>query len=134
MITKQISVFVANTPGRLSEVIRIISDAGCNILALTIADTTDFGILRLITDDSDKADAALREHGLAASLSNVLSVCVPDRVGGLSEALATLSENGIAVEYMYVFVSKECGTAQVVMRVDDPVKAQDVLKRNGYNN
>lgn len=134
MIIKQTSVFVENKPGRLSDVVKTVSDAGCNILALTIADTADFGVMRFITDDIDKADAALRKGGFASSKTNVLTVKIPDRVGGLSEALQLLSRSGIDVEYMYVFVAKAESTAQVVMRVADVNKAQTILYDAGYDN
>ncbi len=133
MIIKQISVFVENKPGRLAQVIRTISDAGCNILALTIADTTDFGVLRLIVDDPAKAVDVLRANGLAGSVCDVISVSIVDEVGGLSSTLDLLTEHGIDVEYMYVFVGKLSGQAQVVMRVDDPEKAQQVLFKSQTN-
>ena len=133
MIIKQISIFVENRAGRLAEITEIIAQNAVNIKALSIADTTNFGILRLIVDDSNKAEAILKENGLTVSITSVLSVAVQDRPGGLAEVLKLLSDNSIAVEYMYAFISPETDNkAYVVLRIDEDFKALEVLKNAGY--
>ncbi|HBL84113.1 MAG: hypothetical protein A2Y17_12675 [Clostridiales bacterium GWF2_38_85] len=132
MIIKQISVFVENRSGRLAEITSIIAEAGCSIRALSIADTTNFGILRLIVDDSKKAEDALRTNGLAVSITNVINVRIEDKPGGLSKVLKMMSEQGIAVEYMYAFISKCENEAQVVMRIEDLNRADELLTKAGY--
>ena len=132
MVIKQLSVFVENKHGRLAEILDIIAKADCSILALTIADTTDFGILRVIVQDTDKAKKALRENGLAVSMSDVISVKIPDKAGALSNALVLLSQNDISVEYMYAFISKADDEAQVVLKVNSPAKATEVLNNAGF--
>ena len=133
MFIKQISVFVENKPGRLAEITEIISAAGCNILALSIADTTSFGILRLIVDDPDKVEAAIKENNITVSFTTVISLKIEDRPGGLTEALSLLSNAGIDVAYMYAFISKaDNDAAQVVLKVKDDEIAADILAKNGF--
>lgn len=133
MIIKQISVFIENRSGRLAEVTSIIAEAGCSIRALSIADTTNFGILRLIVDDYEKAEKALKEKGLAVSLTNVVSVRIEDNPGGLAKVLQLLSESNFTVEYMYAFISKSDNEAQVVLYIDNTVNAESLLSEAGYN-
>ena len=132
MIIKQISVFIENRSGRLAEVTSIIAEAGCNIRALSIADTTNFGILRLIVDDTEKAEESLRNRGLAVSITNVVSVRIEDKPDGLAKVLRLLSENEVTVEYMYAFISKSDNEAQVVMHIDNAKKADEILTKIGY--
>lgn len=132
MIIKQLSVFVENRSGRLADITQSIAEAGCSIRALSIADTTNFGILRLIVDDTKKAEDALRDKGLAVSITNVISVRIADKPGGLAKVLKFLSDEGIAVEYMYAFISKTENEAQVVMRIEDINRADEMLTKAGY--
>lgn len=132
MVIKQLSVFVENKHGRLADILDVIAKANGNILALTIADTTDYGILRLIVEDTDGVKSALRAHGLAVSISEVISVKIPDKAGGLSSVLVILSDNNVSVEYMYAFISKCDDIAQVVMKVNDPEKAMELLSKAGF--
>ncbi|MDD2269314.1 MAG: ACT domain-containing protein [Eubacteriales bacterium] len=132
MIIKQISVFIENRSGRLAEVTSIIAEAGCSIRALSIADTTNFGILRLIVEETEKAEDALRKHGLAVSSTNVVSVRIEDKPGGLAKVLRLLSDNEFTVEYMYAFISKSDNEAQVVMHIDNALKADELLTKSGY--
>ncbi len=135
MLIKQISVFVENRPGRLFEITGVLRDAGVDIRALTIADTTDFGILRLIVDDPDKAKAVLRGAGMTVSITNVIGVRLPDVPGGLCGALGSLKDAGVSVEYCYAFISHSSDDAHVILRVDDPEKAIAVigsLSKEGY--
>lgn len=133
MIIKQISVFIENRSGRLAEVTSIIAEANCSIRALSIADTTNFGILRIIVDDTKKAEKALKDKGLAVSITNVVSVRIEDKPGGLSKVLNLLSENNITVEYMYAFISKSDNEAQVVMYVEKSSEAARILKDAGFD-
>ncbi len=133
MIIKQISVFVENKKGRLTEITEIIAKNGINIKALSIADTTNFGILRIIVDEPEKTEKILHEAGLTVSITSVLAVKIEDRAGGLYEALKVLSDNGITVEYVYAFVTKSVNEAYVVMRIEEDAKAQSLLSEAGFD-
>ena len=130
MLIKQLSIFVENQSGRLAEITSVMADAGIDIRAASIADTTDFGILRLIVDDPDKACEALKAAGLTVSLTNVIAVGIKDEPGGLSDAVKILSNSGISIEYMYGFVSRDSDYAYIVLRVEDNEKAVDALLKN----
>ncbi|GHV11822.1 amino acid-binding protein [Clostridia bacterium] len=133
MIVKQVSVFLENKPGRLAEITGIIAEAGVNIRSLSIADTTNFGILRLIVEDPVKVDTALKKNGMTVSITSVLAVCVEDKPGGLAEIIAVLDSANVNVEYMYAFVSSDTSSkAYVVMRIEEDAKAQEVLSKAGY--
>ncbi|MCX5853106.1 MAG: ACT domain-containing protein [Deltaproteobacteria bacterium] len=132
MKVDQISVFLENKPGSLENVTRILKSANVNIRTLSLADTTDFGILRLIVNDVDTSLAALKENGLRVSKTIVVAVEVPDRPGGLHSILEVLSQNGINVEYLYAFVEKSGENAVIIFRFDTPDKAIDVLLKNGF--
>jgi len=133
MIIKQISIFIENKPGRLAEVTDIIAKNNINMHALTLADTSNYGILRIIVDDANKVEQILKENGLSVSINSVISVCVEDRPGGLSEILKILSAENIDIKYMYAFVSKSnIESAYVVMRIEKDFKAVEVLKTAGY--
>jgi len=133
VIIKQISVFVENKPGRLAEITNIIAENNINMRALSLADTSDFGILRIIVDDTDKVKNILKENGIMVKITNVLSICVEDKPGGLAEILKILASENIGIEYMYAFVSKQIsGSAYVIMRIEEDVKAMEILKKAGY--
>ncbi len=131
MFVKQISVFVENKSGKLVEIIGILAKSNIDISALSIADTTDFGILRLIVNDPEKAKAALREHGMVVKTTNVIALAIPDEPGGLVGALDVLKENGVAIEYMYAFVGKSDKGAMVILKTDDPDTAVKALEKAG---
>jgi hypothetical protein len=133
MLVKQISLFLENKSGRLAEVTKILAGEGINISALSIADTTDFGILRLIVSDPEKAEKVLKENGLTVSCTNVIAIAVPDKPGGLAEALDILEKESIGIEYMYAFVGKTSDKALVILRVEDPEKAISTLEKNNIN-
>jgi hypothetical protein len=133
MKVEQISIFLENKPGGLEEVTRILKDAGINIRTLSLADTTDFGILRLIVNDVERASQVLKEQGFRTSRTIVVAVEVPDRPGGLHGILEVLSKNGINVEYLYAFVERSGEHAVIIFRFDAPDKAIDVLQKNGLN-
>ncbi len=133
MKVEQISIFIENKSGRLADVASTLGDAGVNIRALSLADTSDFGILRLIVNDREKAKQALKEKGFTVSKTEVVAVEVPDRPGGLFEILQTLDRKAINVEYMYAFVER-CGeNAVIIFRFDETEKAIDALLENGFN-
>ncbi|MDR0943764.1 MAG: acetolactate synthase [Ruminococcus sp.] len=127
MLIKQLSVFVENKKGRLSAITDILRQSEIDIRALSVADTKDFGILRLIVNDVDKAYTALKNGECLVSLTDVIAVQITDRPGGLADAMDILSSAEISVEYMYAFISKSDGLASVILRVDDNQKAQNVL-------
>lgn len=128
----QISVFLENKAGRLSEVTRILSEANINIRALCVADTTDFGVLRLIVDNNQKAEEALKHHGFTVRKSEVVAVKVPDRPGGLHQILEVLHQAHINIEYMYAFVHQSGDNAVMIFKFEDIVKPVQVLQDNRY--
>lgn len=132
MRVSQISVFLENESGRLADVARILRDNEISIRALSIADTSDFGILRLIVDDPEKASVVLRRANLAVSLTDVIAVQMPDRPGGLAEVLDALARADINVEYMYAFVTQSEEHAVVVFRVEQLEKAIGALTASGF--
>ena len=131
MRVEQISVFLENKAGRLAEVTRILSEAGVNIRALSLADTSDFGILRLIVNDNEKAKEALRANGFTVGKTDVVAVEVEDRPGGLHKILDILRKAGINVEYMYAFVQQSGNNAVIIFRFDNLDEAVRVLTDNG---
>lgn len=131
MKVEQISIFLENKSGRLAEVAGVLAGAGVNIRALSLADTTDFGILRLIVNDTEKAKQVLKENGFTVGKTEVLAVEVPDRPGGLATILNAMRDAGINVEYMYAFVQKSGGNAIIIFRFDELEKAISALQKAG---
>jgi hypothetical protein len=127
MKVEQISVFLENKPGALAEVTRILGESGVNIRALSLADTKDFGILRLIVNDNEKAREILGRKGLTVRKTEVVAVEVPDHPGGLAEILKILSEASINVEYLYAFVQQSGENAIIIFRFDETDRAISVL-------
>jgi hypothetical protein len=123
MLVKQISVFLENKSGRLAEVTKTLGANDIDISALSIADTTDFGILRLIVNKPEEAENALKENGFTVSCTSVIAIAVEDKPGGLASILEILDEEAIGIEYMYAFVGKTSSDALVILRVEDPEKA-----------
>lgn len=132
MFIKQLSIFVENKSGRLSEITAIIANANIDIRALSIADTTDFGILRLVVDKPAEAEKILKDAGLTVSLTKVIAVGIPDKPGGFSDAMKVLAKKEISIEYMYAFVSRDSKRAYLIMRVKDNDTAASILTQNGY--
>ena len=131
MKVEQISIFIENKSGRLAEVTKVLGEAGVNIRALSLADTSDFGILRLIVDKTDVAQSALKERGFTVSKTEVVAVEVPDRPLGLYSILQVLDQSSVNVEYMYAFVER-CGeNAVIIFRFDNAEEAIRVLTENG---
>ncbi len=132
MKVEQISIFLENRPGSLENTMKVIADAGINIRALSLADTTDFGILRLIVNDVDRAKQVLKENSITVGRTEVVAVEVPDRPGGLHSILKLLSEKNINVEYMYAFVEKSGENAVMIFRFDNIDGAIDALQQGGF--
>lgn len=131
MNAEQISIFLENTPGRLVEVTRIFEEGCINIRALSLADTTDFGILRLIVDQYDKAREILKDKGFTVGKTEVVAVEVPDRPGGLGLVLQILAQSGVNVEYMYAFVQHSGKNAVIIFRFDNLEQAIGLLQKEG---
>ena len=130
MTIKQISVFLENRPGTLADATEILSKGGVNLRALCVADTHDFGILRLIADDHDKALAVLKEAGYATTSTEVLAAVIPDDPGSMSRVLRGLAAAGVSVEYTYAFLAEKVDSgAVVVLRVDDVELASRTLQK-----
>jgi hypothetical protein len=133
MKVEQISIFIENKSGRLAEIARILGESGINIRALSLADTSDFGILRLIVNDVAKAAMVLKEAGFTVSKTEVIAVEVPDRPGGLAAILQALDREAINVEYMYAFVERCGGNAVIIFRFDETDKAIAALTTHSFN-
>jgi len=132
MKVEQISVFIENKSGRLAEITRVLGEAGINIRALSLADTSDFGILRLIVNDRERANIVLKENGFTVSKTEVVAVEVPDRPGGLHQILKKLDSEAINVEYMYAFVERSGENAVIIFRFDETEKAIKILIDSGF--
>lgn len=133
MSVKQISVFIENKTGKLAEVTKYIAENNINMKALSIADTHDFGILRIICDNHDNAVAVLRDGGYVVAETEVLAVEMPDKPGSLAKILEVLAEANVFVEYTYAFLSvKNEGHAYMIFRVDDNTEASAALVAEGF--
>ncbi|HHX97057.1 MAG TPA: ACT domain-containing protein [Clostridia bacterium] len=132
-MVQQISLFLENKKGRLAHVCRVLGEAGINIRALSIADTTDFGVLRLIVNQPRQAYEVLKQHNFVVSMTTVLAMEVADTPGGLAGALTKLDEAGINVEYIYAFLGTTSSEALVIIRVENPEKAKAVIRQAGIN-
>ena len=128
---KQFSLFVENKQGKMAELTRLIADAGIDLRTLSLADTRDFGILRIIVDQPDKAEKLLHENGWTFKVTPVIGIKVPDVPGGVAAVLEALSAASINVEYMYAFVNRTPGRADTIVRVDDPEAALAALEKAG---
>jgi hypothetical protein len=131
MTVDQISVFVENKPGTLAELTGIVGDAGIDLRALSLADTADFGVLRLIVDDPGKALELLRAAGFMVSMTQVLAVPITDAPGGLAKVLRILADEKVNVEYSYAFITRKEGKAYVILRVENNELALEILTRKG---
>ena len=128
MFVKQISVFLENTKGSLVRLTRLLSKAGVDLIAMTIADTENYGIMRCIVSDTEKGVKIMREAGYVARLTDVLAVSVPDRPGGLTDVLTLLNAADISVEYLYSFVRNSGSHALVIFRLNDNERGMRVLQ------
>lgn len=132
MKVEQIAIFLENESGRLWEITRVLAENDINIRSLSLADTADFGILRIIVDKVDEAEKALRERGFTVGKAHVIAVEVPDKVGGLASVLKSLEAASLNVEYMYAFVNKSGENAVMIFRFEDIEKAIHVLQDKGF--
>jgi len=131
MAIKQISIFVENRTGKLVDVIETLGDAGIDLRALSIADTADFGVLRIIVNKPEEVADFLRSEGYVVRLTDVLAVSIPDLPGSLAKILRALSDEHLNLEYTYAFVSYIKGKAYVVLRVENYERAAEVLSGQG---
>ncbi len=132
MFIKQLSIFVENRQGALSKIITMLSDSGVNMRAVSIADTQDFGILRVIVNDIDKALDTLKSKNVIVRANNVIGVELQDKPGSLSKVLGLLTDGGVNVEYMYAFVTPgNLNSAYLVLRARHNDKAEKILSENG---
>ena len=132
MSLKQIAIFVENRQGALTEITDIMANSGDDIRALSISETQDFGILRMIVNDLAAAQAALTEAKCVYSINDVVGVEIPDKAGSMAKVIRLLADDGINIEYVYAFVGNSGKNAWVVIRVKDNEKAETLLKENGY--
>lgn len=130
MTVKQISIFVENKIGNLAEVTKVLADAGVSLHAISLADTKDFGVLRIIVDDSYLAATTLKEQGYIFSITKVLAVAINDEPGELFRILTVLEENNINLEYLYDFNTRKSDYAYLIFKVGNVEDAVDVLKKN----
>ena len=128
---KQISIFVENQPGKLAELTRLLADADIDLRTLSLADTRDFGILRVIVNKPDETEKLLKANQWTYKTAEVIGVKLPDRPGGVAEVLEAINEAGVNVEYMYAFVNRIPGRADTVFRVDDIATTISALKAKG---
>lgn len=131
MILQQISVFLENRAGQLAEITGFLSENGIDLRALNIAESADYGVLRLIASEPKKAEELLRQHETLVSLTPVVAVAVPDRPGGLCALLKVLATANIDVSYMYSIFGQVDGMANMIFRVDDPEAMEELMKKNG---
>jgi hypothetical protein len=132
MLVEQIAVFLENKSGRLAEITAVLAQNNINIRALSVADTADFGILRLIVDKVEKAKTVLKENGFTVGKTTVIAVEVEDKTGGLANVLKCLHNAGINVEYMYAFVNKTGENAVLIFRFEKTEDAIVALKKDGF--
>lgn len=128
---QQLSVFMENREGRLDEILKILSEAGVNIVALSLADTSEYGMLRMIVSDPHKGRAALKDEGITAMLTDVVAPRVPHATGSLSKAMHQIVEGEVNIEYMYAFANGS--DAAAVLKSDDPARVIDILKGSGFD-
>lgn len=131
MPVKQISVFLENTKGRLAEVTRILGENGINLRAVSLADTKDFGILRMVVDDSEKALAVLERESFTAKVNEVLAVEVDDKPGGLARILEVFSLNNVNIEYIYSSLENNKSKAVIIFRVEDTKQGVRIIEEQG---
>ena len=130
MFIKQLSIFVENKSGKLGEVLDILSSQGINIVSTSLADTNDFGVLRLLVNDAQKAYEVLKSKGITSSVNDVIGVCVPNETGGLAKVTKMILSAGINISYIYG-LSVGNDTADIVMKTDDLAKTESVLSAGG---
>lgn len=130
MIVEQISVFIENKEGRLSAIANVLAESKIDVSALSLADTEEYGVLRMIVSNPHKAKEVLSENGIVGKVTDVLAVTIEDKPGGFSKALDVLTQKGISVKYMYASMSHQKGKAIMILSVNDVEKAEEILKTN----
>ena len=128
---QQLSVFLENREGRLDEVLAVLASNDVNIVALSLADTSDYGMLRMIVSDPNKGRAVLKDNGITAMLTDVVALRVPHATGSLSKAMHQIVEGELNIEYMYAFANGE--DASAVLKTDDPARVVDILRGSGFD-
>jgi len=131
MILEQVSVFVENKPGAMSEITTSLADAGIDLKAFTVADKSEFGVLRFLADEPKKALAFLKSNGWVASITPVVAIKMADKPGSLARVLKLFADNDVQVEYLYAFVAQEESRAYVVLRVEDTENAVKLFETSG---
>ena len=131
MRVHQISVFLENRAGQLAEITKVLADNGIDLRAISIAETADYGVLRMIVDNAEKATGILLTNGYILSMTPVLVVGVPDQPGGLAPVLSVMAEGNIDIEYMYSLFTPEVGKAYMVFRISDEAKFVELLNAQG---
>lgn len=133
MNVTQLSAFVSNKPGHLQKVLKVLADENINIITLTIAETSDFGILRMIVNEPEKGNRALKENNITSSLTDVLALEIDDTPGSLFTALEVFASMELNIEYMYAFTQKRNDKPVMIFKFQDIEKAKNALKGKGYN-
>ena len=131
MFVKQISVFLENRQGRMEDFTRVLGENGIDLIAISIADTSDFGIVRTIVNDGEKAAGVLKANGYTVKVTDVLAVGIADEPGGLAKALAALGKGDVSIEYLYTLMRRVGDKAVIIFRVDQPEKAAELLQAAG---
>lgn len=131
MFIKQIAVFMENRPGRLAEITHVLSENNIDMRAINIADTTDFGILRMIVNDPEKAEIILRQNHMTVCTADVLAVSIEDTVGAFGKVISVLKEENINIEYIYSFIGEKTSKSAIVIKTNANAEAVSVLQKNG---
>lgn len=133
MSINQLSIFVENKAGRIANISEVLFEANIDIRSISIADTSDFGILRLIVDNPDKAVSALKNANIAVSVTSVIAIGINDKPGEFYKAIRILADEGIGIEYMYAFISREENKAFDILRINEENRALEILQQNGIS-
>ena len=131
MAIKQLSVYAENSKGSLARITKVLADANVDLRSLCIADTNEYGIIRIVADDTEKAHNAVKAAGLTSNVREVIAIAIPDEAGGLHKVLDILDKNDIDLEYAYSLITGKVDSAYIVLRVNDNEKTETVLKQNG---
>lgn len=131
MAIKQLSVYAENSKGSLAYITKVLADAGIDLRSLCIADTKDYGIIRIVADDTEKAHEIVKASGLTSNMREVVAIAIPNETGGLNKVLEILSDNEIGLEYAYSLITAKADSAYIVLRVDNNDKTEKVLVENG---
>ncbi len=131
MTIKQVSVFLENVAGRLAEITKVLSEGGINLRAMTIADTADFGILRIVADDPEKTVELCEKNGFTARITEVLAVEIEDRPGALLSVMQLFHKSEINIEYLYASLEQNRDNAVIIFKIEDVERGSQILEENG---